>query len=162
MNRLLNRLVAVVVSMAVGLLVAGCASSETPDAAPSITTTSAVAEPPIGGGSASGPNPAGDCPMTTPGVLLAEAEAIVKFAADRVCPGYLTLAPGTEVRFRNEAAVAANVTVTFGDEPDTEPLFREALESGQVAFVEVNEPGFYQYRISVIPSFVGTLEVLEG
>jgi plastocyanin len=133
------------------LILAGCSSKSDTEPAKATTTLG-----PLDAGAA------GDCPMRMPGELVAEAEAVVKFDVDRVCPGYLTVAPGTTVRLRNESSDPAQVTVEFGEQSPGTPLLDETVDPGDETSIELNDAGFYRYRTSTIPSFVGTFEVPSG
>jgi plastocyanin len=95
------------------------------------------------------------CVSRMPGEQLTEAEAVVGFSRENVCPGYVTVAAGTQVTWRND---------------DTEPFVVDVTSSGGVIAsgsvapgetwrYEFTEAGAYEYRTDALPDFVGIVEV---
>lgn len=99
--------------------------------------------------------------MIPPGQLMSAAEATIRFSVDRVCPGYVTIAPGTTVEVRNESAESATVTVRRGLEASGDVVFERKLPPGGQTTVTLEEPGFHLYTVDLLESFKGTIEVLS-
>lgn len=135
------------------VLSAGCSGD--PESTRVETTTTSTPGRPTSGA-------AGDCPMRMPDELVPEIEAVVRFDVDRICPGYLRVAPGTTIRILNESDKAVDFSVEFGEASPGRPVFDESIPAGSEATVTVDDPGFYRYRTDLIPSFVGTFDVPSG
>lgn len=151
----LRRVVSAFAVATLALVAGACSGDDTTDGKADsgrTTTTSTVAGRRTAGA-------AGDCPMRMPDELVPEIEAVVRFDVDRICPGYLKVAPGTNIRVRNESDEAADFRVEFGEAtPGTVVTDEQIPAQGEVT-VTVDSPGYYRYYTSVIPSFVGTFEV---
>lgn len=137
------RLVSLVVAAAVLAVPAGACSSDEEGA------------PAGGGATTAGQTATPPCVSRMPGEQLTEAEAVVGFSRENVCPGYVTVAAGTPVTWRND---------------DTEPFAVEVTSSGTVVATgsvapgeswryEFTEAGAYEYRTDALPDFVGIVEV---
>ena len=95
------------------------------------------------------------CAMHQPGELLTPEEAEVRFDSSHLCLGYVTIVPSTPVRWHNEGKVASLVTVLAAD---GSTVFEETAEPGKEVTHSFDE-GVYTYKVDVLPSFVGTVEV---
>jgi plastocyanin len=99
---------------------------------------------------------AGGCPSRMPGELLLAEEAVVKFTPESVCPGYVTVLPGTPVTWQNNGKESATVTVTRSDNGDAVVTFD--LAAGATHVVPFDTAGTFLYRVSSLPAFTGTVE----
>jgi plastocyanin len=99
---------------------------------------------------------AGECASRMPGDVLTAAEAVVRFSAQRVCLGYVTVAPGTEVSWQNAGDQPGTVTVTTPT-----PVTSPAVAPGDTWTHRFDDRGVFSYRIDVLPAFVGTVEVVS-
>ena len=109
-------------------------------------------------------DPLGECPHRYPGEILTAEEATVRFSPARICPGYVTVASGTEVTFVNIGAESSTVSLWNGiSAPTADPtIATQTIEPGdRWAWTPPGE-GVFTYRIEAIPSFSGTIEVPAG
>jgi plastocyanin len=155
-RRGLHRPVALVAAVGlVMLLGAGCSSGGGDgDGAESGTgaVTATTATDAGSGGHGAGP---GECVSRTPGQLLSEVEAVVRFTPEQICPGYVTIAAGTRVTWVNQDDVAHEVRVTQG----TDPVATELVEPGRSWQYQFDTPGVFTFVTDAIEAFRGTVEV---
>ena len=98
--------------------------------------------------------------MTMPGDLLAEADAVVRFDSTEICPGYVTVAPGTAVTWRNHDQDAAAVQILDAyPGPDAGSVGGGMVAAHADWQRRFEEPDVYYYTVEAIPGFVGTVEV---
>lgn len=98
------------------------------------------------------------CVSHMPGELLTAAEAIVTFDKQRVCRGYVTVGPTTNVSWSNNDSARHKVTVTNLER--TETIYETDVEPDQVVF-RTFPIGIYLYKVDALPSFTGTIEVVD-
>ena len=118
--------------------------------------------------------PSGPCISKMPGEPLTEDEARVRFSATGVCPSYVTVTAGTRVRWTNDHTAAVQVTlVTAGPAAagpaeafaGTNPanggttVFSRRVAPGETFAHRPERAGTYFFRLDLIPTFLGTLEV---
>lgn len=127
----------------VGLLFAGGCSSDNKATEPAETT---VADD-------------GFCPPSMPGEIMSADEAVVKFSPTQVCPGYVTVVPGTEVTFNNLDTKPADVTVYAGPGDDADEVWTANLGPGKSESTSFDDPTVLYYVVSSIESFRGTIEI---
>jgi plastocyanin len=144
-----RRLVVVVVAVA-ALALAGCGSSKSKTPAASPTTTGDTTATTTGGF---------DCTFGTPGQILSAEQAVVKFSPSGVCPGYVTIAPGTAVTWQNQDTVSHTVTVTEGNLPGGKVVATGTAAPGGSWVQPFATEGFYLYVTDALPSFRGVVEV---
>lgn len=143
---------AVVAVALAGLLAAGCGSGGDGEERGATATTAVDA---VSGGHGADP---GECVSRTPGQLLSEVEAVVRFTPEQICPGYVTIAAGTRVTWVNQDDVAHEVRVTQG----TDPVAAEVLEPGRSWQYQFDVPGAFTFETDAIEAFRGTVEVQRG
>lgn len=158
------------VALAGGLL--GCGSSSTTSApATSAPTTAGSSTGSTPGGSTVGTSPKapgttypedGRCISRMPGEILTAEEAVVRFSSQQVCPGYVTILPGTAVTFKNRDTVAHTITITEGNMPDGKEIANGIAEPGQTWVREFNTLGTFTFVTDAVPSFRGSVEVTDG
>lgn len=147
------------------LVAFGCGGDEA--AAPEVPTT-------LSGAAGISTPPGGPCISRVPGQPLSEAEALVRFSATGVCPSYVTVTAGTKVRWTNDHGDAVTVTMQAagpapssvteafsGTNPATggEVVFQEEVAAGETFTHTMDTAGSYYYRLDLIPTFLGTVEV---
>ncbi len=94
-----------------------------------------------------------------PGQILTADEAVVRFSPSQVCPGYVTIALGTPVTFKNQDTSAHTITITEGNMPGGKTVTSGTAEPGQVWVRTFDTVGTFTYVTDAIPSFRGTVEV---
>jgi len=94
-----------------------------------------------------------------PGQVLTAEEAVVRFSPSQVCPGSVTIVPGTPVTFKNQDAVVHTVTITEGNMPGGKAVSSGTAEAGGTWVRQFDSPGTFTYVTDAIPSFRGTVEV---
>jgi plastocyanin len=105
----------------------------------------------------------GKCTFRMPGEILTADEAVVWFSTDHVCPGYVTVAPGTAVTFANEDSAAHSVSIAQGAMPGGAEITRASIEPGETWVVEgFDAVGTFTYTTDAIPTFLGTIEVTDS
>ncbi|WP_334144747.1 cupredoxin domain-containing protein [Rhabdothermincola sp.] len=141
---------------------AGCSSggrgggSDADRAAPPPTTAGATGAPaPTTGPRSSAPNA---CDSKMPGEVMTAEEAVVRFSDQQVCPGYVTVALGTPVTWRNTGQATYTVTIKDGPLPTSAELRRERVEPGASVAVELPS-GQFAWTTDALEAFVGTVEV---
>jgi len=144
------------------VVLAACAGSDAAEQAP--TTTLSVA-------AAITTPPDGPCISRMPGQALDEAEAVVHLSITGVCPSYVTVNAGTKVRWTNDHTAPVTVTMSAAGAASTNPLddkntatggaqvFSQEIAPGGTFAHTPRQAGTYYYRISIIPTFLGTVEV---
>lgn len=154
---------------AVGLLVValaasaalGCSSSSTDTA----STGSSAPTSSVTGATAAGPGTTeagGRCVSRMPGEILTADEAVVHFSPSQVCPGYVTVAPGTPVSFVNEDTQAHTITITEGNLPDGAVVTTTSVATGETWVQTFDAVGTFSYVTDAIPTFRGAIEVTTG
>lgn len=132
-----------------GLLAVGCSSGGG-------ETTTPTSGP--GGGAGGHGGAPGECVSRTPGELLSEVEAVVRFTPEQICPGYVTIAAGTRVTWVNRDGVAHEVRITQG----ATPVAAELLGPGRSWQYQFDTAGVYTFETDAIEAFRGTVEVQGG
>lgn len=156
-----------VLALGLGALVTACGDDGTPASdevrgESSTTSTTHGGHGSIGGGvGSSGTDDEGWCATPGPGVPLSAEQATVAFSTDQVCPGYVTVEPGTAVTWRNDADAEQRVVVTTGRAGDG-PVVHEVDLAPGATFEQQLDPGIYTFTVSAIPAFRGTVEVLAA
>lgn len=164
------RLAPLALVTALGLAaLAGCGGD---DAADDATAASFTVPTTLSGAAAITTPPQGTCISRTPGQPLDEAEAVVRFSTSGVCPSYVTVTGGTTVRWTNDHSAPVTVTLTEAPpaappssgqafpSPDSGPVvFEESIAAGATFEHETGAAGTYYFRIDLIPTFLGTVEV---
>lgn len=149
------------VLLAVGL---GCSSTSSTETAGS--TTAAPATTATGGsrpGTAGTTYPeGGKCLSRMPGEILTADEAVVRFTPSQICPGYVTVAPGTPVTFKNNDTASHVVTITEGTSGTGKTVATATVAAGKTWAQSSDTPGSSTFVIDAIPSFRGTIEVVGG
>lgn len=95
--------------------------------------------------------------MAMPGDILSAEDAIVRFSPGMVCPGYVTVNPGTPVGFLNLSDKPE--TVKLAPEANGTPVWTATLDPGASKEFPTEDLGVLYYQVSAISSFVGTVEV---
>ena len=116
--------------------------------------------------------PQGTCISRAPGQPLDEAEAEVRFSTSGVCPSYVTVTGGTTVRWTNDHSAPVKVTMTeappavppssgevFPSPDSGAVVFTESVDAGATFEREMASSGTYYFRLDLIPTFLGTVEV---
>jgi plastocyanin len=138
------------VAVAVAALAfAGCSSSKPTTTAVTTTTADATAT------TADGFN----CNAGTPGQILTPDQAVVKFSPSGVCPGYVTVTPGTTVTWQNQDTVSHTITVTEGNLPGGKVVATGTAPPGGTWTQAFPTEGFNLYVTDALPSFRGVVEV---
>lgn len=107
------------------------------------------------------PGPGGaPCVSKAPGEAYTEAEAVILFSPETICPGYVTVPVGVPVTFDNRDSAPHLVTLTRGLAPDAPVVATERLAGGQTWRYTFDAAGDVTFRIDAIPTFVGTITVL--
>ena len=96
------------------------------------------------------------CAQHMPGDVLTAAEATVEFDRERVCLAYVTVLRGTEVSWHNTDTVDHTLTILDSSGAQVVSLPVAAGDSVRRPFPDV---GIFQFKVSAITSFVGTVEV---
>lgn len=139
----------------------GCSSST--EQATTTSTTSGASTPATGGQTTTPViDDDGRCITRMPGEILSADEAVVRFTPVQVCPGYVTIAPGTPVTFTNADTVVHTITITEGNMPDGAVVATGTAEPGGSWVQTFDTLGSYSYVTDAIPSFRGTVEVTTG
>lgn len=144
----------------------GCGSSApdqskaVPAGSTGLTTSSLAVRPPPAPGTTSPGD--GGCVTRMPGQILSAEEAVVRFSPSQVCPGYVTIAPGTPVTFANQDTKAHTITITEGNLPGGKVVADGVAEPGQTWVRTFDTLGAFTYTTDAIPSFRGTVEVTDG
>jgi plastocyanin len=152
----------VILAVAVALPAAalGCRSSKPDASAPPTTTTAVEGTTP---GTATDSTDAGrqgfDCTFRMPGEILTADEAVVRFDQTGVCPGYVTIAPGTAVTWQNTDTVAHTVTITEGNLPGGNEIATGTVPPGGTWVQTFDSEGFSLFVTDAIPAFRGVVEV---
>ncbi len=153
-------------TLAVGLLAAtafGCSSSTEQVATPSTDPTEQTSSATDGSVVAPGVIDAeGRCITRMPGEILSADEAVVRFTPEQVCPGYVTIVPGTPVTFLNADTVEHTITITEGNAPDGTVVTTGIAPPGGTWVQTFDALGTFSYLTDAIPSFRGTVEVTGG
>ncbi len=117
--------------------------------------------------------PEGMCISRVPGQSLSEAEAVVRFSTTGVCPSYVTVDAGTKVRWTNDHTAPVTVTLSAAvatAPPSSGPEVFPSVDAGPVVLSEsvaagatlehlMADAGTFHFRIDLIPTFLGTVEV---
>ncbi len=106
-------------------------------------------------GSSSTPGTLPPCVSLTPGVVVPEAEALVRFTPEGVCPGYVTVQTGTTVSWENDDDVAHDVVVAQAGAA----IVTQTVGPGEVWGYEFTDPGMFDYTTDALPDFRGVVEV---
>ena len=161
-----------VAALALTATLMGCGSSTTSSApATSAPTTAGSSRGSTPGGSTvdTGPKAPGTtypedgrCISRMPGEILTAEEAVVRFSTAQVCPGYVTILPGTAVTFSNKDSVAHTISITEGNMPGGKEIANGVAEPGQTWVRDFNTLGMFTFVTDAVPSFRGTVEVTDG
>lgn len=135
----------------------GSSSTTSTTRAPA-TTIDPLRDPDGAFGGSHGSVPDSWCDSKPPGIPVPAAEAIVKFDRQQVCPGYVTVALGTEVTWRNLDSIPHVVTITTSVSSD-EVVDQATVAAGGEWKRPFGEAGAFGYRTDAIPSMRGTVEV---
>ena len=136
--RLKAAAVMVVGAMLCGLAVALAGGTVRPAAAPAPAAATAV-------------------PSNCPEVV---EEGVVAISTYAYCPGTITVAAGTDVRWRNDDMVPHSATVDGDGEGDGDGGFDTGLlRRGGTATVRFDRPGTYAYYCTIHPAMRGTVVV---
>lgn len=122
------------------------------------TTIDPLRDPDGAFGGNHGTVPENWCDSKAPGVPVPAAEAVVKFDRQQVCPGYVTVALGTEVTWRNLDSIPHVVTITTSVGSD-EVVDQATVAAGSEWKRTFDTAGSFGYRTDAIPSMRGTVEV---
>lgn len=161
----MKRLLLAVVCLAIPTAGACSSTDDTVTSASTSSTATAAASAGTAAPDGTGvSDPLGECPHRYPGEILTAEEATVRFSPARICPGYVTVALGTEVTFVNIGADASTVSLWNGiSAPAADPtIVTETIEPGDRWAWTPPAEGVFTYRIDAIPSFNGTIEVPAG
>ncbi len=150
------------------LLLGACGGDDS-GASPAITVATTLS-----GAAAITTPPQGTCTTKSPGEPLDAAEAVVRFSTSGVCPSYVTIKAGTPVRWTNDHSSAVTLSLTaaapaatggrdaFGggaNAADGAELFRQSVAPGATFERQFDAAGTYYFRLDLIPTFLGTVEV---
>lgn len=102
-----------------------------------------------------------ECPSYMPGQVLTPEQATVQFDETRVCPGYVTVAPGTLVTFKNTGKKAATITLTKSYQLDSELVDKLTVEPGDIQTFVRDTPMTVYYHPSSVPTFRGEVEIID-
>lgn len=102
-----------------------------------------------------------NCPSYMPGQVLTPEQATVQFDESRVCPGYVTVAPGTLVTFKNTGSKAATITLTKSYQIDSELIDKLTVEAGDIQTFVRDTPMTIYYHPSSVPTFRGEIEIID-
>ena len=97
-----------------------------------------------------------------PGQILSAEEAVVRFSPSQVCPGYVTIVPGTPVTFKNQDTATHSITISEGNMPGGKVVMTGTAEAGRAWVQTFDTLGTFTYVTDAIPSFRGTVEVTTG
>jgi plastocyanin len=156
----LRRSVAPAAVLTALLLVGSCGGSD--DGASSTTAATAATEAPAATAAAGATTPADPCTPRAPGEIVPQAEAVIRLRDGQVCPGYLTVAPGTAVTWRNEATSSWTITVramTPTGPAAGDPVTSFTVDPGTSTTWPFGQLGTFAYTIDAIPTFTGVVEV---
>lgn len=103
-----------------------------------------------------------DCPTFMLGEVLTAPEAHVLVSSERVCPGYVTVNPGTPVTFENRDDEPLTVSITEGWEESSDEVTSLEVGPGATAEFVSEEPAVRYFRLSMVPTFLGTIEYVGG
>ncbi len=156
---------AAVAAVLLALVLSGCGSSGNGPAPASTTAAGAGATSGVPASRVLSPGTTrakGTCVSRMPGEVLAAIDAVVQFSTSQVCPGYVTVRPGTPVTFTNEDAVAHTVTIQEGTLPGGKTIASGSAPPGGSWVQPFDTLGSFTYVLDAIPSFRGTVEVTDG
>jgi plastocyanin len=138
----------------------GCSSSKGSASAPTSTTIASDGTTPGTATDSTGTGRQGfDCTFRMPGEILTADEAVVRFDSTGVCPGYVTIAPGTPVTWQNIDTVEHTVTVTEGNLPGGKEVATDTVPPGGTWVRTFDSEGFSLFVTDAIPAFRGVVEV---
>jgi hypothetical protein len=100
------------------------------------------------------------CEDVEPGVVVDRTLAVIHFAPDNVCPGWVTVEQGTQVTFTNDDSVARTVVVTESQMPDAAEIARFTLEPGASQPFDTLDVARRGFTTDALPGFRGTIEVV--
>lgn len=96
------------------------------------------------------------CAQHMPGDVLTAAEATVEFDRERVCLAYVTVLTGTVVSWHNTDSIDHTLKVLDASGAEVTSL---NVAAGGVVHRPFTTAGIFQFQLSAIASFVGTVEV---
>lgn len=99
------------------------------------------------------------CQSRMPGELLSAEEAVVRFQAGAICPGYVTVKTGTPITFQNIDSTTHTVVIGTGLTPDKDVVASQELAPGATWVQTYDAPVTYNYFVNGFEGFRGTLEV---
>jgi hypothetical protein len=159
----ITRLPAVVVVLALILATgAACSDSDGADEAGDATTSTTSGSTTTTADDSTTPPTGADCDAKPPGELMTEAEAVIYFSAESVCPGYVTVTAGMSVTWHNAGDVAFDVVVRADPVPDAPVYTEQTIEPGGEWQYEFIEPDQYAWRTNAVDGFVGYIEVQDA
>ncbi len=141
-------------ALAFALLASTVACGDDDGGDASSTTTAAAA------GAITVPPKDDGCFTLTPGEIYSAEQALVVLKPQSVCPSFLTLRAGTELRFRNDDTVPHTVQVERGSTPKTATQIAEQeLAPGTTWSFRFGDPDTYLFTTDVLATFLGVVEV---
>lgn len=138
------------------VLLAGACGGDKTDSASSTSTKDRTTTTMAGHGAVDA-----DCPSYMPGQVLTPEQATVQFDESRVCPGYVTVAPGTVVTFKNTGKEVATITLTKSYQLDSELVDKLTVEPGDYKTFVRDTPMTIYYHPSSVPTFRGEVEIID-
>ena len=138
-------------------LLTGCSGSggdsagSNPTISPETTSTQ---------GSPTGAAGRATCGEIEPGVVVDRTQAVVSFDRESVCPGWVTVAQGTQVTFANDGSAPATVVVTATQLPDSAEVARFTAPAGGSQPLDTTEVATMGFSTDALPGFRGTVEVV--
>ncbi|MGD9752778.1 MAG: hypothetical protein AB7W59_17455 [Acidimicrobiia bacterium] len=170
-GRAARRAATVAATALTGAVLLGCGGDDASSGAAS-TPTFEVATTLSGPAAVTTP-PQGTCISRVPGQPISEAEAEVRFSTSGVCPSYVTVVAGTKVRWTNDHGEPVTVTLSeavalappssgtevFPQLDDGPTVFEEEVAPGATYAHPMAAAGTYYFRLDVLPTFLGTVEV---
>lgn len=142
---------------------AACSSaSKSESTASSAPATTPATNAPTSAGSGSTTTlsvPENWCQSRMPGELLSAEEAVVRFQAGAICPGYVTVKTGTPITFQNIDSTTHTVVIGTGLTPDKDVVASQELAPGATWVQTYDAPVTYNYFVNGFEGFRGTLEV---
>ena len=100
------------------------------------------------------------CGEIEPGVVVDRTQAVVYFDTQSVCPGWVTVAQGTQVTFTNDGSAPATVVVTATQLPDSAEVARFTIPAGASQPLDTPDMGMMGFSTDALPGFRGTIEVV--
>ncbi|MEJ5254109.1 MAG: hypothetical protein WHS89_02050 [Acidimicrobiales bacterium] len=144
----------VAITVAVALTACSTGDDRGDRAEPARTTSTTAATT-----SAIAGTPPNACDSKMPGEVMTAEEAVIRFSSQQVCPGYVTVALGTPVTWRNTGDAVYTVTIKAGPLPSSTAIRQERVDPGATVVVELPTAGQFAWTTDALEAFVGTIEV---